>query len=67
MIRLYNSLTNKIEELLNEIVSKSVEVDSLLDTTIEYYMLKYVKPTEEENDSIERIVKLRDEIVEMWK
>lgn len=58
---------NKIEELLNEIISKSVEVDNLLDVTIEYYMLKYVKPTEEENDSIKRIIKLRDKIMEMWK
>lgn len=57
---------NKIEELLNEIISKSVEVDSLLDVVIEHYMLKHIKSTEE-NDSIERIVKLRDEIVEMWK
>lgn len=59
---------NKIEELLNEIISKSVEVDNLLDEVKNFYKTNPNKDiTEKEFDYVNKITMLRYDIMEMME
>ena len=57
---------NKIEELLNEIKSKSIEVNNLLDEVKNFYKTNPNKDiTEKEFDYVNKITMLRYDIMEM--
>ena len=59
---------NKIEELLNEIKSKSIEVDNLLDEVKNFYKTNPSKDiTEKEFDYVNKITMLRYDIMEMME
>ena len=59
---------NKIEELLNEIKSKSIEVDNLLDEVKNFYKTNSNKDiTEKEFDYVNKITMLRYDIMEMME
>lgn len=59
---------NKIEELLNEIKSKSIEVNNLLDEVKNFYKTNPNKDiTEKEFDYVNKITMLRYDIMEMME
>lgn len=59
---------NKIEELLNEIKSKSIEVDNLLNEVKNFYKTNPNKDiTEKEFDYVKKITMLRYDIMEMME
>ena len=59
---------NKIEELLNEIISKSIEVNNLLDEVKNFYKTNPNKDiTEKEFDYVNKITMLRYDIMEMME
>lgn len=59
---------NKIEELLNEIKSKSIEVNNLLDEVKNFHKTNPNKDiTEKEFDYVNKITMLRYDIMEMME